>query len=207
MAITAHFIEENTSLKSFLLSCEEYSERHTSPNLCQYLQKVILDFEMFNKVTAIVSDNAANITSAISLGGWRGIGCFAHTLNLVVQSAIKDVNEIVMKVKRIVEYFNKSTQALRKLQETQKQMKLPELKLKQDVVTRWNSTYEMLQRIFDIKDAVISTLSLNRPDLGLSLGEWEILKDIIPVLKPFYEVTVEISAEKKCNTFKSDSAV
>lgn len=69
--------------------------------------------------------------------------------------------------------------------------------MKQDVVTRWNSTYEMLQRITIIKDDVITTLSLLRPDLSMPLEEWELLNEIVPILKPFYEVTKEILAEKK----------
>lgn len=69
-----------------------------------------------------MSDNAANITAAIRLGQWRSIGCFAHSLNLIVQSGLNEVSDTVAKVKRIVEYFHKSTQGLRKLQEAQSQM-------------------------------------------------------------------------------------
>lgn len=160
------------------------------------------DFNISNKITAIVSDNAANITAAIRQGQWRGIGCFAHTLNLVVQGALAEVNDSIVKIKKIVEYFHKSPHGLKKLQETQKQMQLPELKLKQDVVTRWNSTYEMLQRIIILKEAIISTLSLTRPDLSLPLEEWEMIKEIVPILKPFYEITIEISAEKSVTLSK-----
>lgn len=81
-------------------------------------------------------------------------------------------------------------------------MNLPDLKLKQDVVTRWNSTYEMLQRISQIKDAVFSTLSLNRPDLMLGFEEWEIINELVTILKPFYEVTIEVSTEKNVSLFK-----
>lgn len=73
---------------------------------------------------------------------------------------------------------------------------MKDLKLKQDVVTRWNSTYEMLQRISQIKDALVSTLSLNRPDLMLTFEEWDVISELVTILKPFYEVTIEVSAEK-----------
>ncbi|GBP09516.1 Zinc finger BED domain-containing protein 6 [Eumeta japonica] len=123
-------------------------------------------WKISNKVTAIVSDNVNNIVAAVQSGGWRHIGCFAHTLNLVVQ-------------------------------EMQKQMNLPVLKLKQDVVTRWNSTYDMLNRVVSRKDAVIATLALVRHELALNTTEWQVVEEAIPILKSFYEVTTEISTEKQ----------
>ncbi|GBP75199.1 Zinc finger BED domain-containing protein 6 [Eumeta japonica] len=123
-------------------------------------------WKISNKVTAIVSDNVNNIVAAVQSGGWRHIGCFAHTLNLVVQ-------------------------------EMQKQMNLPVLKLKQDVVTRWNSTYDMLNRVVSRKDAVIATLALVRHELALNTTEWQVVEKAIPILKSFYEVTTEISTEKQ----------
>lgn len=90
---------------------------------------------------AIVSDNAANILAAVQLGEWRSVGCFAHSLNLFVQESIKAISDTLIKVKRTVEYFQRSTTGLNKLKSVQKQMTLEPLKLKQDVSTRWNSTY------------------------------------------------------------------
>ena len=84
----------------------------------------------------------------------------------------------------------------KKLTTTQKQLNLPVLKLKQDVPTRWNSTYDMFQRIMQVKDAVITTIALLRPDLNIKQEDWEVIEEVLPVLKPFYEVTVEISAER-----------
>ncbi|CAB3232682.1 unnamed protein product [Arctia plantaginis] len=95
---------------------------------------------------------------------------------------------------------------------TQQQMNLPVLKLKQDVKTRWNSTFDMLQRIVQVKAAVIATVALQRSDLSIKEQDWEIIEGVLPLLKPFYEITVEISAEKNvtlskvivfCNLLKS----
>ena len=72
-----------------------------------------------------------------------------------------------------------------------------QLRLKQDVATRWNSTIYMLKRILEVKDTVISTLALVNASLPtLSLEEWEIVKETVDVVKPFEEVTTEVSAER-----------
>jgi len=56
-----------------------------------------------NKIAACTTDNASNITSAIRLCQWRHISCFAHSLNLIVQSSLDQIKETRVKVKSIVE--------------------------------------------------------------------------------------------------------
>lgn len=120
-------------------------------------------------------------------------------MNLIVRKGIQQsqIQEIIRKVKAIIEYTRRSTVASAKLRETQQQMGQPQLRLKQDVPTRWNSTYYMLKRIAEVKDPLISTLALVNPQLQtLSLEEWEMVKETCEVLQPFEEVTVELSAER-----------
>lgn len=46
---------------------------------------------------------------------------FAHTINLIVQSGLSGIEEVLVKVKNIVAYFKRSSHALSKLQGFQKQ--------------------------------------------------------------------------------------
>ncbi|GBP72840.1 Zinc finger BED domain-containing protein 1 [Eumeta japonica] len=204
IAIVAHFIDEETKLHSALLGCINYNERHTSQKLCDFLKNVMAEWNISYKVAAIVSDNAANILSAVRFGEWRFIS-FAHSLNLVVQEATKEICDVLGRVKNIVEFFNRSTQGKLKLTATQQQMNLPVLRLKQDVQTRWNSTFDMLKRIVQIKDAVIATVAFLRPDLTMNERDWEVIEGVLPLLSPFYEITVEISAEKNVTLSKREN--
>uniref|UniRef100_A0A1A8EZV8 HAT C-terminal dimerisation domain-containing protein n=2 Tax=Nothobranchius korthausae TaxID=1143690 RepID=A0A1A8EZV8_9TELE len=181
---------------SCLLDCFEFSARHTSENLAEELLKVAKEWGVENKVVCCVSDNAANITKAIQILKWTHHPCLAHTINLFVRGALKVMKPTVDKVKAIVEFFHRSTTATEKIKSTQRQMGMPELKLKQDCVTRWNSTFYMLKRILESKDAVISTLAvINAPVNHLSQEEWDVLQEACTILEPFEQVTVEISAD------------
>ncbi|KAI4795310.1 hypothetical protein KUCAC02_031495 [Chaenocephalus aceratus] len=195
-SVTCHFIE-NYNTVACLLDCFEFRDRHTSENLAGELLRVAKEWDIENKVACCVSDNAANITKAIKLLKWTHHPCLAHTINLKVMKPTLD------KVKGMVEFFHKSTRATEKLKSTQRQMDMPELRLKQDCVTRWNSTLYMLNRVLESKDAVISTLALINAHLdALDQDEWEALQETCTVLDPFEQVTVEISSESYVTSSK-----
>ena len=203
IAVTAHFIDGNGKMCSVCLGCEHFDQRHTSDNLAAYLKKIAIEWKVNNKIVAIVTDNASNISNAVRQLHYRHIGCFAHSINLVVQHSLENISEIISKVKKIVEFFKRSNNALVKLNSTQTQMGLPTLKLKQDCATRWNSTFDMLKRIVSIKDAVISTLAVLQTEIAvLTPVEWNIVEKAIDVLQIFNEVTIEISSEKTVSVSK-----
>lgn len=203
IAVTAHFIDNVSKMKSYLLDCVEYRESHTATNLAQFLTDIFQKWNISHKVSAVVSDNASNILAAVRAGKWRSIGCFAHKINLILQDALgksnviipNTIGEVINKVKAVVQFFKKSSQAKSKLTDMQKNMNLPQLKLKQDCPTRWNSTYDMLRRVFEIKDSLISTLALLRPDLSLSPHDWDVIESAVQILKVFYDVTTEVCGE------------
>lgn len=199
MSVTCHYVTE-FKLQSNLLDCFELKDNHTSENLARELERIATEWAIMEKIVACVSDSAANVKKAVGdILHWNHLNCFAHILNLIVRKGIQQsqIQEIIRKVKAITEYTRRSTVASAKLRETQQQMGQPQLRLKQDVPTRWNSTYYMLKRIAEVKDPLISTLALVNPQLQtLSLEEWEMVKETCEVLQPFEEVTVELSAER-----------
>ncbi|XP_053548615.1 zinc finger BED domain-containing protein 4-like [Bombina bombina] len=192
MAVTCHYIDDNFKLVSSLLDCFSVTD-----NLANELKNICEEWGITNKVVACVSDNASNIQAAIRQAGWKHVACFAHSLNLIVMESLKHIQETVTKVRSVVQYVNTSTVATERLKATQRQMGFEELTLKQDVVTRWNSTYYMLKRFWEQKEPIIDILALVNPSLAtLTLDEWDIIKETCEILKPFEEVTVEISADR-----------
>lgn len=206
IATTGHFIDEKTwYLHSILFECVKYEESHTSINLLHKMEEVTRKWQIFNKIVAVTTDNAANIKRCIELSNWTHISCLAHTLNLIVQSGLKEITDIKIKIQKIVEYFHRSTTAQLRFNTTQKQLNRdsPILKLKNDVVTRWNSTFHMFERILLLKESLTATIGIINAKLTpLTEDEWSTVDKLCKVLRPFHQLTVELSSERSVSVSK-----
>lgn len=198
LAVTAHFINDDFFLKKMLLDCSPFSPSHTADNLATYLRKITDEWGLSDKILLVVSDNAANITCAVKERlKWKHWGCFGHTLNLIVKDALKVVEQLIKKIRTIVAHFKRSSQATQKLMDCQKQCGINEpKKILQDVVTRWNSTFYMLERFVDLEQHIRSVLGLLDTHLTpLRIEEWEVVKELLLVLRPFENATKASSGD------------
>ena len=80
---------------------------------------------------------------------------------------IERVNDVIVSVRSIVSYFNKSDIFQRRFFEVQSENGMSRRSLIQDIRTRWNSCYYMLQRVIDQK-RVLVLLSLEQA--GTQIG-------------------------------------
>nr|CAH7746876.1 unnamed protein product [Callosobruchus chinensis] len=138
------------------------------------------------------------MVKAVRLANWWHIPCFAHSLNLIVQSGLLEIAELLTNIKSIVEFLEHSSSATEKLQNMQKRMGFEVLKLKQDCPTRWNSTFDMLNRLRKMKEPLQSTLGiLNNSALPqLKTEDWYMVEKCCDILSIFNEITIEVSSEK-----------
>lgn len=201
IAVTAHFINKNWEMVSYLLDCSVINESHTAENLRESVIQIVKKYNIQSKVRAIVTDNAKNMLSAFQMEktNWYHWPCTAHTINLIVQNGIKAVTDIQEKTKNIVRHFHMSTTAKNKLKEIQLQMKphSEPVILINDVCTRWNSTFLMFNRFIKIQEPLEATLAiLHYPVLGLSEDDWKTLKELCKILVIFENLTKELSAQK-----------
>ena len=69
----------------------------------------------------------------------------------------------------------------------------------QDVETRWNSTYYMLERILFLKQAITATL-LEFPHLDVDFNnhDWLLCKKVVQVLSSFEQATKLLSLKEAC---------
>lgn len=198
LAITGHYVTEDFKIKSVLLYCGSFEDAHTSENIHTALAKMAEEWNIADKINFVVTDNAANITRAVRDMGWKHYGCYAHTLNLIIQDTLKILQPLLEKIKKIVRHFKTSSTALAKLlkaQTTENPDCIPK-RLKQEVPTRWNSAYYMLQRFVELESHVRSTIAILRQDLPIiSNEEWVWCAELCKILKPFDDATTSMSGQ------------
>ena len=118
------------------------------------------------------------------------IGCFSHTLQLVVNK-IDDISlfkELLKWAHSVVRTVNSSTKAKERL------VALCGKKLLKDCPTRWRSTFLMVKRLIDVKDKLKVVLEEQSWD-DLAASEWRTLTHITNLLQPLAKFTSLLSRQ------------
>ncbi len=97
-------------------------------------------------------------------------------------------------ISEIATATKQSTVAKEELERCQTNLWMMPKKLKQDVPTRWNSTFEMITRFVEVTDAIsLLLLHSSMKNVGhFSPDMWEEADNVAKVLKPLYKATVEL---------------
>ncbi|KAG5892245.1 hypothetical protein JTB14_014615 [Gonioctena quinquepunctata] len=200
LTVTCHYVgTENYILRSAVLESVKLDGRHTADNIACVLDTILRRWSIRDKVVAMVTDNAGNMVNAASLLKIRQAPCFAHTLNLVVTDTyqMEWFSELLKECKNIASHFRSSSLSSETLRKIQRENGKPELKLIQEVSTRWNSTYAMIKRLIEIRTELILAINLcPKAPHPLLAEEYSILEEIVCLLEPFEIATKEISGDK-----------
>ncbi|CAF1208015.1 unnamed protein product [Adineta steineri] len=120
------------------------------------------------------------------------LSCFVHSLQLCVRDGIKDASFMVKifgKCKAVAQYSHKSSKIADILEELNKH-------INKFTVTRWNSEFLLIKSILSIdKNDLDLITSLMVNPIQFSNKDLIILKELIDILEPFYEISVRCQAE------------
>ena len=198
---TVHYIDESWKLCSHLLDTAELSSGHTGVNLASELQESLQHWNLeVSKLVAVTTDNAKNIVNAIEILEWQHFGCFAHTLQLGVKKAmdVPQISKALGRAKRLVSHFHHSSKSSSILRQKQSDLHYSQLNLVQDVATRWNSSYYMMERILKQQQPLCAALlELRKTDLLPSDTEITGMEVFVEVMRPIVEITEVIGGEKR----------
>uniref|UniRef100_A0A8C6VG22 Zinc finger BED-type containing 4 n=1 Tax=Naja naja TaxID=35670 RepID=A0A8C6VG22_NAJNA len=205
LTLTAHWVTFGSRVRP---QCEDY---HCSALLnvsqidCDYngisIQKQ-LEYWWETWITSIglqigitVTDNQT-IGKTLNEGEHSSVQCFCHTVNLIVNEAIKSqrmVQNLLSIARKICERVHRSPKAKEKLAELQKEYHLPQHQLIQDVPSKWNTSFHMLERLIEQKRAIDEmSIECSFREL-ISCDQWEVMQSVCHALKPFEVASREMS--------------
>ena len=177
--ITGHRVDSDWKLTSVALHCLIVDEQHTAENVAGFYEEFAGTWNIAGK---IFTDNARNMVAAIGRTDYNHMPCIAHCLQLSIIHGLKaaDASPLVAKCRQFVGHFKHSSANTSVLKSSHASACINEdvkiHKLQQNVATRWHSTYCMLARLLDVKDA-IQQYHVNHPKNysgpKLSDSDWE----------------------------------
>ncbi|GAU36169.1 hypothetical protein TSUD_274470 [Trifolium subterraneum] len=206
----SHYVDSNWKLQSKILAFAHMEPPHTGRELALKVLEMLNDWGIEKKVFSITLDNASandtmqkflkehlEISNSLLLNGeYFHIRCSAHVLNLIVQDGLKTVSDELHKIRQSVGYVKVTESRTLAFFECVKNIGDIDttIGLRSDCVTRWNSTYIMLQSAINYRRAFYS-LSLRDSNFKCcpTSVEWKRAETLCDLLKPFYNITNLIS--------------
>ena len=148
-------------LKSKILAFAHMQPPHTRNNLSLKVLQFLKDWGINRKICSITLDNACSndnmqniLNEHLCLSNnllfneeFFHIRCSAHILNLIVQDGLKVVSNTLHKIRQSVHYVRASESRLKQFSQCVEQVGGIDtsIDLRLYCITRWNSTYKMLE--------------------------------------------------------------
>lgn len=205
LTLTAHYIDDDWVLRSNIINFRYFPPPHRGSDIYAFVLGLLKEWGLEGKAFSMTVDNASSMDVMINrlksdlhsssplpcMGKYFHVRCCAHILNLIVQCGLKTVDDSVTKLREVVLYIASSDLRKCKFEECVTDSKCAfEGNLKYDVSTRWNSTFHMLKKAVEAKDAL--NLFVNREhdlNIRLSILDWDTIEFICKFLEPFNAVT------------------
>ena len=123
LGFTAHWVDSDFHRQSAVLHAQELSERHTGEYIAMKINKMLEEWKIaLSQVHVVIRDNGSNMVKAMTEANLPSFGCFAHSLQLVVNDGIlcqRGVRDLLAICRSIVGHFRHSSVACHKLAQIQ----------------------------------------------------------------------------------------
>ena len=205
VGVNIHYISDKWDRVKINLCCKKFDESHTGEALATFVTDLLHEWNLYDRVNVVISDSASNMKKMVEYLPFERVDCGNHTLQLSINDEIfsmHSVEALASKCRSVCNYQNKSTQfaqAILAAQSSDGTDVSRGLYLVQDVATRWNSTYFMMERFYDLRPAV--TRVLNDPkweqvNVHIYNSDWELMGKVVKVLRVFKEATEMLSSSQ-----------
>jgi len=120
LGITCSFLDQQYNLHEIALTLSYVRYPHTADHIKDAIEEVLKDWNLLSKVHSITTDNGSNVKKCVK--NMRGINwhsCASHTLQLVIGKGLLPIKKLILRVKRLINFFSRPKQAER-LEDIQK---------------------------------------------------------------------------------------
>lgn len=161
---------------------------------------------------SVTSDSASVMVKAAEIAGLNRVACIAHCLHNSVNGALEKaehLSTLVDKCHDLAKFFHCSPKMASALEDQQHQVDSvePSVVVIMDVVTRWNSTLLMAQRLLRLRIAIEMVFEdLLQSDkqarkklkpLMLVESDWDLVEEAVHVLRLMETMTLVFSSTSK----------
>ncbi|XP_026087257.1 zinc finger BED domain-containing protein 4-like [Carassius auratus] len=200
LSLTVQWIDDNFTLRHATLQAKPFRGSHTSKAIADAFDGMLQTWCIpKTSVHVVLRDNAKNMIKGMNDAGLPSLPCAAHTLQLVVHEGLlsqRSVADALAIGRKIVGHFKHSPLAYSCLEDIQLEIGQPAKRLQQDVQTRWNSTFYMIQSLLEQKRALGVFVSEHELPDNLTAHQWALLEKVVTVLGPFEELTRKVSSSE-----------
>ncbi|KAJ8273908.1 hypothetical protein GJAV_G00106820 [Gymnothorax javanicus] len=222
LGITGHFILDHT-LHSIMVSCLRFKGSHSANRILTVYQETLAHFDIAEKVTHIITDNASNIVKAFTLPGMEDLATSEDEDVEEEEEEEDDLQEqplpdelkhlqaqrspcFAHTLQLVVKDGLKEAAAVQKVikkvskivSHCRKSTKSSELleghtKLQLANATRWNSQVSMVQSLPKLPAATLDQIKANA-EISLSAYELQLCTELVDILQPFQLATDFVQA-------------
>jgi hypothetical protein len=220
IGLLVNYITTGWKRVSLCLACGPYDGHHTGENLGGWLEDKLEKWKVLDKTTVTVSDTASNMLKMMQFlpEHMTHNGCLNHVLQLTINDEVlekPEVKNMILSVRAFTNYAATSillSAALRKKQEALGWEEKDHRALVQDVKTRWNSSFDMLERFLYLQEPIkkvledeewkdkitVKTGSNAGKSVKFTNSDWKLMEKAVKVLGTFKEATLKLSSASAC---------
>ncbi|CAH9106785.1 unnamed protein product [Cuscuta europaea] len=155
LGLTVHYIDNDWHMHKRVLAFREFNDRHTAEHIYILIERILIEYNLIDKVFAIGFDNATNNTVAIPrlrelcgstslMGRFFHQRCACHVLNLCVQDGLKALGASLEVVKGGIRRIWGNGQLRKKWHDYLIERGERYVAFPKDLSIRWNSTYKLI---------------------------------------------------------------
>ena len=203
IGVNIHFITNGWERKIYNIGCVPLNTSHTGDAMAEVTENLAQEWNVLDKISFMVRDSAANMVRMGNLVTWEHGDCTNHTIQLVINDELfgmASVENLVEKCRKVCTFANRSITFSNEVSDAQEPLDEGKVakQLQQDVVTRWNSTYDMLARFVELKEALLTVMAKpkweDKVEVHFYPSDWELMVKIVSLLKGFKEATLMLSS-------------